>query len=259
MADDSSKTAKRNNIGHTFENADSSSKVVDSPSSLEGSGDDSGRGDEIVGEGVVEVALKNDLSKSYDIWSHGGLGVPGARKRPGQRQTPSRICNFHNSVSHWTGQVGDGMHGRSSIGSPAAFLRAVKVCRFPVMPPTYWLFFLSSSHPSNSASRSIPLAVHAYEVKSSIYGHPHLAVNSSKVSSACSARREAETLKGRAAATAERAAKGAGRTAAARTMEEPRAATRSRAADCMVEGEARRWRGEKRKGGLWGESLVVVL
>ena len=42
----------------TFENADSSSKVVDSPGGLEGGGDDGGRGDEVVGEGVVEVALE---------------------------------------------------------------------------------------------------------------------------------------------------------------------------------------------------------
>jgi hypothetical protein len=54
--------------GVTFENADSSSKVVDSSGSLKGSGDDSGRRDEIVGKGVVEVALKYDLSKSYDIY-----------------------------------------------------------------------------------------------------------------------------------------------------------------------------------------------
>lgn len=66
-----------------------------------------------------------------------------------------------------------------------------------------------------------------------VYGDPHLAVNSSKVSSACSAFREAEMLKGRAATTAERTAKGAGR-AAARTMEEPRVAARNRAADCMA-------------------------
>jgi hypothetical protein len=41
----------------TFEDADGGSKVVDSPSGLEGGGDDGGRGDEIVGEGVVQVAL----------------------------------------------------------------------------------------------------------------------------------------------------------------------------------------------------------
>lgn len=50
--------------GRTFENADSSSKVVDSPGGLEGSGDDGGRRDEIVGEGVVEVALEKWVSFS---------------------------------------------------------------------------------------------------------------------------------------------------------------------------------------------------
>ena len=43
--------------GRTLENADGGGKVVDPPGGLEGSGDDGGRGDEIVGEGVVEVAL----------------------------------------------------------------------------------------------------------------------------------------------------------------------------------------------------------
>lgn len=65
LADDSMarKTGRR-----TFENPDGGSKVVDSSGGLEGSGDDRGRGHEIVGKGVVEVALKYDLSKSYDIW-----------------------------------------------------------------------------------------------------------------------------------------------------------------------------------------------
>lgn len=75
-----------------------------------------------------------------------------------------------------------------------------------------------------------------------VCGDPHLAVNSSKVSSACSAFREAETLNGRAATTAERTAKGAGR-AAARTMEEPRVAARNRA-DCMAGTEEKIGGGE---------------
>lgn len=41
----------------TLENADSGSEVVDTAGSLEGSGDDGNGGDEIVGEGVVQVAL----------------------------------------------------------------------------------------------------------------------------------------------------------------------------------------------------------
>lgn len=42
----------------TLKNTDGSRKVVDSPSSLEGGGDDRGGRDEVVGEGVVEVALQ---------------------------------------------------------------------------------------------------------------------------------------------------------------------------------------------------------
>lgn len=47
----------------TLENTDGGGKVVDPPSSLEGSSEDGGGGDEIVGEGVVEVALRK---KAHD-------------------------------------------------------------------------------------------------------------------------------------------------------------------------------------------------
>ena len=67
----------------------------------------------------------------------------------------------------------------------------------------------------------------------------HLAVNSSKVSSACSLRRGTEVLKEFAAETETRAAiRGiaAGRTAEARKkVAEPRAATRSKEAECILE------------------------
>lgn len=45
----------------TLENADSGSEVVDSAGSLEGGGDDRDGRDEIVGEGVVQVALLETL------------------------------------------------------------------------------------------------------------------------------------------------------------------------------------------------------
>ena len=46
----------------TLENADSGSEVVDSAGSLEGGGDDRDGGDEIVGEGVVQVALFENVA-----------------------------------------------------------------------------------------------------------------------------------------------------------------------------------------------------
>lgn len=46
-------------IRRTLKDADSSSKVVDPPGGLEGGGNDGGGGDEIVGKGVVQVALAN--------------------------------------------------------------------------------------------------------------------------------------------------------------------------------------------------------
>lgn len=42
---------------HTLKNADSRGKVVDTPRSADSRGDDGGRGDEIVGEAVVQVSL----------------------------------------------------------------------------------------------------------------------------------------------------------------------------------------------------------
>jgi hypothetical protein len=44
-------------LRRTLEDADSGSKVVDPPGSLESSDDDRGRGNEIVSESVVEIAL----------------------------------------------------------------------------------------------------------------------------------------------------------------------------------------------------------
>ena len=88
---------------HTFEDTDGSAKVVDPSGGLEGGGKHRGGGDEIVGEGVVEVALWfGDKPKSHTTFSEAGrrasklkargAGLPEARKRPGHRQTPSRTC-----------------------------------------------------------------------------------------------------------------------------------------------------------------------
>lgn len=43
---------------HTLENPDSGGEVVDTAGSLQGRGEDLNGGDEIVGEAVVQVALK---------------------------------------------------------------------------------------------------------------------------------------------------------------------------------------------------------
>lgn len=83
----------------TFENADGSSKVVDSPGSLEGSGDDRGRGDEIVGEGVVEVALKYDLSTSYDMWEPQRAYLELEDVLHSIKLLLESV-NFHSAVSH---------------------------------------------------------------------------------------------------------------------------------------------------------------
>lgn len=46
-------------LERTLKDADGGGKVVDPSGGLEGSGDDRGGGDEIIGEGVVQVALAN--------------------------------------------------------------------------------------------------------------------------------------------------------------------------------------------------------
>jgi hypothetical protein len=43
----------------TLEDSDSRGEIVDAPGGLESGGDDRGRGDEIVGEAVVQVSLFN--------------------------------------------------------------------------------------------------------------------------------------------------------------------------------------------------------
>lgn len=43
----------------TLENSDGRGEVVDTPGSAESGGDDRGRGDEIVGEAVVQVSLRS--------------------------------------------------------------------------------------------------------------------------------------------------------------------------------------------------------
>lgn len=60
----------------TLKNADGSGKVVDPPGGLEGSSDDYGRGDKVVGEGVVQVALSKGVSTSRAT-----SGVTGRKDR----------------------------------------------------------------------------------------------------------------------------------------------------------------------------------
>lgn len=52
----------------TLENSDGGSEVVDPSGGTESSSDDSGRGDEIVGESVVEVALDWEaISRIFNV------------------------------------------------------------------------------------------------------------------------------------------------------------------------------------------------
>lgn len=130
-------------LTRTLEDADSGGEVVDSPGGAESSGEDGGRGDKIVGEGVVEVALwllRARVSGADDedvTGSEGGAeGIPEARKRPGHRQTPSRSCakpgNQQLSRSRWLGPVswvGAVDYNGSRHGSEASGARESSVSR----------------------------------------------------------------------------------------------------------------------------------
>ena len=78
-------------LTHTFEDTDSSAEVIHSSGSLEGSGDDRGGGDEIVGEGVVEVALIDSDQPNHTTpgsprlaaWAAGKAEGRGARSTAG--------------------------------------------------------------------------------------------------------------------------------------------------------------------------------
>lgn len=80
----------------TLEDSDSRGEIVDAPGGLESGGDDRGRGDEIVGEAVVQVSLfhcqtavstpsspRADPSRSGDA---GGAVVSGPRDIPEARK-----------------------------------------------------------------------------------------------------------------------------------------------------------------------------
>jgi hypothetical protein len=44
-------------VQHTLKNSNSRGEVIDTPGGADGGGDDRGRGNEIVGEAVVQVSL----------------------------------------------------------------------------------------------------------------------------------------------------------------------------------------------------------
>jgi hypothetical protein len=77
----------------TFKDSDGSGVVVDSASGLESGDNDRGGGDQIVGKGVVQVALLGRFESGIGLVDGrvGSVYVPEARKHPGRLQTPFRI------------------------------------------------------------------------------------------------------------------------------------------------------------------------
>lgn len=57
---------------HTLEHADGSGEVVDTASGLQGGREDIDRGDEIVGEAVVQVSLDQILDQPGVHWYESG-------------------------------------------------------------------------------------------------------------------------------------------------------------------------------------------
>ena len=79
-------------MGRTLEDSDGGGEVVDSTGGLEGGDNDGRSGDEIVGEGVVQVALRGGERLVTDVGVVEFVAaVPEARKHPGQPRIPSRI------------------------------------------------------------------------------------------------------------------------------------------------------------------------
>lgn len=206
--------------GRTLEDPHGSGEVVDPPGGVERSGADGRRGDEIVGEGVVQVALLIEAAwgptSQPALFFHffcscvvicvgraavSGLGIirnsPGAQRRPAHCRTPSRICDGGPSlrqrpIDHLPKKRKSCSFAQLTNASdqPTTFVRADDVI--------FVLSILDVSLAWGETSRC--------GVGSSV---SHLALNSSKDSSWCSDRRRDEVLKvGRATtrgrATAER-------------------------------------------------------
>lgn len=96
----------------TLEDSDSRGEVVDTPGSAESGSDDRRRGDQIVGEAVVEVSLcvcqsampllirldHHLPARSGDSGAH-ATDIPEARRRRSPSQTPSHTCRQDTHVS----------------------------------------------------------------------------------------------------------------------------------------------------------------
>ena len=70
----------------TLEDTHGSWEVVHTPGSTEGGHDDGGSWDQVVGEGVVKVALERDLASECQF---SGGNVPEARRRRSRHRIPS--------------------------------------------------------------------------------------------------------------------------------------------------------------------------
>lgn len=87
------------NSGRTLEDPHGSGEVVDPPGGLERGGAHAGGGDEVIGKGVVQVALRvvwvsAASSSAGRAAPQLGFSLPGAQRRPGRCRTPSRICSL---------------------------------------------------------------------------------------------------------------------------------------------------------------------
>lgn len=85
-------------IWHTLKDADGSGVVVDTSCGAKSGREDGGGGDQVVGKGVVQVALGGEgcsVSLVVEVGGRRGRGgdvIPGARKHPGRCRIPSRTC-----------------------------------------------------------------------------------------------------------------------------------------------------------------------
>lgn len=146
---------KRGGKGRTLEDTNGGGEVVDPSSGFESSDDDGGRGDEIVGEGVVQIALRRDNQQ-----------VTGAL----------RVGRMYLKLKDILDRVEFLLEPNTKAQSAAA--GAVPL-----------LGVLSAQE----APRRLRLCAPSQNDKQE--HETHLALNSSKVSSACSLRRGTEVVK----------------------------------------------------------------
>ena len=154
---------------HTLEYPDGGREVVDAPGGSEGSDDDAGGGDEIVGESVVEVTLQ--LEDVLDVLE---LLLVSARARRVSKKCHSQLTSYIIFQS-------------SQTSTASLFLRdpvtLLQLCMNSVEPLSKYALFPRLHHSSISLPAIAISNIFLPSQNTANTGTAYLAVNSSKDSS----------------------------------------------------------------------------